>query len=255
MRTRYCILASGSRGNSIFLEANDTRFLIDVGLSAKQIELRLKSRGVEPSSIDAIVLTHAHRDHVHGVGTFAQRHKVPVIGHPDTLDSITNLLKIGQEVLPKVDAFEFGGVRFKPFRVPHDCDPTHGYLIETATKTFGICTDLGYVTGTVQEHICRANILLLESNHDPEMLNNGKYPWDLKQRIAGRFGHLSNQNAGELLYDIFGTQLDHIILGHLSDENNTPELALKTVLRHVGDQYRSRFTVMVQKTVSDMFTA
>jgi phosphoribosyl 1,2-cyclic phosphodiesterase len=255
MTIRYCVLASGSKGNAFFLEANHTRFLVDVGLSARQIELRLRSREIEPESIDAIVLTHAHRDHVQGVGTFANRHKIPVIGHPDTLDDITRFLKPNQSVQPEGGEFVVNGVKFTPFPVPHDCEPTHGFLIEAAAKKIAICTDLGMPTQTVLQHISKANILLVESNHDEEMLRSGPYPWELKDRIAGRFGHLSNKAAGELLYEIRGLHIEHIILGHLSDENNTPELAGKTVLAHLGNAYKSRMTVMVQKEVSEMFSA
>ncbi len=250
---KYCILASGSRGNSIYVEAGNTRFLIDVGLSARQIELRLAARHIDPAGLDAIVLTHAHRDHVRGVGVFANRFQLPVYAHPDTLDGITRLLKSGQSVAPQVEPFRIGEAHFTPFRLSHDCDPTVGFLIEHGGKILGICTDLGVVSEEVCRHVERANALLLESNHDVEMLHNGPYPRELKERISGRLGHLSNLDAGELLYEVFSNRLDHVILGHLSEENNHPELALQTVVSRVGRQYAGRFTVMEQKTVSEMF--
>jgi len=251
---KYCILASGSKGNSIYVESQDARFLIDVGLSAKQIEQRLQTRSIDPASIDAIVLTHAHSDHVRGVSVFAKRYQIPVYGHPDTLASITRFLKPAQPVEPRVEPFQIKNIHFTPFRVSHDCDPTVGYLIENDGKVFSICTDLGVITDDVLRHVEKANALLLESNHDPEMLMGGPYPWDLKERIAGRQGHLSNHNAGEVLYEIFGNQLDHVVLGHLSDKNNHPELALKTVQKYVGRQHAGRVTVIEQKTVSEMFS-
>lgn len=251
---KYCILASGSKGNSIFIESAYGRFLIDVGLSARQIEQRLLSREIDPASIDAIILTHAHSDHVRGVGVFANRHKIPVLGHPATLDNITHLLKPGQDVQPRFERFQLKDVTFTPFRVSHDCDPTVGYLIQENSKVFGICTDLGVVTEEVKTHVRQANALVLESNHDPAMLLSGPYPWELKERIAGRTGHLSNHNAGELLKEILHASLQHVILGHLSDENNTARLARETVLEYVGISQEEIIDVIEQKTVSEMFT-
>jgi phosphoribosyl 1,2-cyclic phosphodiesterase len=251
---RYCILASGSKGNSIFIESAYGRFLIDVGLSARKIEQRLLSREIDPATIEAIILTHAHSDHVRGVGVFANRHKLPIYAHPTTLDNITHLLKPNQEIRSCFEPFRLKDVTFTPFRVSHDCDPTVGFLIRENSKVLGICTDLGVVTEDVKQHIRQANALLLESNHDPEMLLNGPYPWELKDRIAGRTGHLSNNNAGELLAEILHSGLRQVILGHLSEENNTPEIALETVLDYLGGSLRGMINVIEQKTVSEMFT-
>lgn len=251
---QYCILASGSKGNSIFVESYYGRVLIDVGLTARQIELRLQSRDVEPDSIDAVVLTHAHRDHVRGVGVFANRYKIPIYAHPDTLDSITPLLKRNQVVHPWQGPFEIVGLRFTPFRLPHDCDPTVGYLIEENGRVLGLCTDLGVVTEEVRRHVRQAQALILESNHDSHLLMTGPYPWHLKERIAGRGGHLSNDEAGELLREILHPGIGQVVLGHLSDENNTPELALTTALRYVGQAGEALIEVIEQRTVSRMFS-
>ncbi len=251
---KFCILASGSRGNSIYVEGSNSHVLVDVGMSAREIERRLASRELSPESIGAVVLTHAHGDHVKGVGVFANRYKIPVYGHPDTLDATTKRLKKGQSVVPINGPFEINGLRFTPFRVPHDCEPTHGYLINDSTSMLAICTDIGYVTDTVKSHIRQANALILESNHDSDMLMNGPYPFDLKARIDGRGGHLSNHHAGELLNEIIGPQLRRVVLGHLSNENNTPEKALNTVRSHLASEYHSRIHVIVQKTVSEIYS-
>jgi phosphoribosyl 1,2-cyclic phosphodiesterase len=251
---RYCILASGSKGNSIFIESAYGRFLIDVGLSARKIEQRLLSRDIDPQTIDAIILTHAHSDHVRGVGVFANRFNLSIYAHPATLDHITHSLKPGQDIRPCFQRFQFKDLAFTPFRVSHDCDPTVGFLIQENSKTLGICTDLGVVTEEVKQHVRQANALLLESNHDPDMLMNGPYSWELKDRIAGRTGHLSNHNAGELLTDILHLRLQHVILGHLSEENNTPQIALETVLDYLGSSLQGMIDVIEQKTVSEMFT-
>ena len=144
---RYCILASGSRGNSLFIESVHGRFLVDVGLSARKIETRLKERDIDPKTIDAIVLTHSHGDHVRGVGVFAHRHKLPIYGHPETLDSITHLLKPAQEVIPWSAPFTVKDVRFTPFELPHDCEPTVGYLVQIIKGT-SLAAIIGFVEVT-----------------------------------------------------------------------------------------------------------
>lgn len=250
---KFCILASGSKGNSLFIESAYGRFLIDVGLSARQIEERLQSVGVEAAGIDAIILTHAHSDHVRGVGVLAYRHKIPVMAHPDTLDSITPLLKPGQAVLPWHQPFQVKDLAFTPFPLSHDCQPTFGFVIRENSRALVLCTDLGVVTESVREQVRQADMLILESNHDPDMLMNGPYPWELKERIAGRAGHLSNHNAGELLQEVLHPRLQRVILGHLSEENNTPNLALVTVLDYLGSSRQEMVEVIEQKTVSAMY--
>ena len=250
---RFCILASGSKGNSIFVETDAVRVLIDVGLSARQIENRLRQIDIPPESINAVVLTHDHNDHVRGVGVFARRFRVPVYGHPQTLDNITYLFR-GQETLRPWNApFQIEDLQFTPFPLSHDSDPTVGYSIEHHGRRLVICTDLGVVTPVVKTHVAQANALLLESNHDPEMLMRGPYPWHLKERIASRVGHLSNHNAGVLLREVLNGKLNHVILGHLSEENNRPELARETVLDYVGYTFNDQLSVIEQKTISPIF--
>ncbi|NOX37639.1 MAG: MBL fold metallo-hydrolase [Calditrichaeota bacterium] len=250
---RFCILASGSRGNSVFIESDYARVLVDVGLSARQIELRLRGIGVDPSSIDAIVLTHDHTDHVRGVGVFARRFGVPIYGHPDTLDNITYLLRNQETIQPWHREFFIKDLGFWPFPLPHDSYPTVGYLVEHHQRYLAICTDLGVATEEVKQHLQEANAILLESNHDPEMLLNGPYPWHLKERIASHVGHLSNHNAGELLNAVLHPGVQQVILGHLSEENNTAQLALQTVLEYLPTTVHDQVTVIEQRQVSPVF--
>ena len=250
---KVCILASGSKGNSLFLETAHSRFLVDVGLSARKIEQRLASIDIDPHTINAIVLTHGHGDHVRGVGVFAKRYGLTIYGHADTLDHIAHRLKPGQATHPWSGEFAIDGAQFVPFRLSHDCDPTYGYLIRENGRAFCVCTDLGIVTDDVKAHVSQAHTLLLESNHDANMLMNGPYPWDLKDRIAGRRGHLSNKDAGELLNEIWGPQLRRVILGHLSSENNTAEAAFQTVAGYIGAARASCLSVIEQNTVSELF--
>ncbi len=250
---RYCILASGSRGNSTFIETQYARILVDVGLSAKKIEDYLKSIEIDPDSIDSIVLTHAHTDHVRGVGQLAHKYKLPIYAHPETLDAITPKLKQGQKIEPWQEAFYVKDAFFTPFHLSHDCYPTFGYLIRENSKTLAICTDLGVTTERVADHLRSANILILESNHDPLMLMNGTYPWHLKERIASRVGHLSNVEAGELIRNVYNMNMEKIILAHLSEDNNTSKLALNTVLEIVGNQLEPYIHVIEQRRISEVF--
>ncbi len=250
----FCVLASGSKGNSIFVETYYSRILIDVGLSAKQIEKRLQFIDIDPDSIDAIVLTHAHNDHVKGVGVFARRFGVPIYAHPQTLDDITHLLSGKETLHPWNQPFNIKDISLEPFPLSHDCFPTVGYLISAENQNLAICTDLGIVTEEVRHYLPRANAIILESNHDPDLLLNGPYPWHLKERIASRVGHLSNQEAGELLQTIAHTGLSKIILGHLSDENNTPEIARQTVFSFIDEPLQHICEVIEQKKTSEVFS-
>jgi phosphoribosyl 1,2-cyclic phosphodiesterase len=208
---------------------------------------------VDPQSIDSIVLTHAHTDHVRGVGQFAYKFKIPVYAHPETLDEITTQLKPGQKIEPWQGAFYIKDAFFTPFSLSHDCFPTYGYLIQENSKILAICTDLGVATESVKDHLRKSSALILESNHDPMMLMGGTYPWRLKERIASRVGHLSNVEAGEVIQEVFNLKVEKIILAHLSEDNNTAQMALDTVLEIVGDQLESYIDVIEQRRTSDMF--
>lgn len=250
---KICSLSSGSKGNSIYIETGDTRILIDAGLSGLQIQKRLISIGVDPHSIDAIVLTHAHLDHVRGVGVFSRKFGTAIHGHPETLDSITRHLRGSEPLIPWRAGFRIGHFQFFPFPVSHDAYPTVGYRISAGSKTLAVCTDLGVVTGEVIDNLQRCQFLILESNHDPDMLMNGPYPWELKERIASRVGHLSNHDTGLLLKNILNGRIRQILLAHLSDENNTPELARGTVLEYLGNGHSDIIRVLEQRTVSSVF--
>jgi phosphoribosyl 1,2-cyclic phosphodiesterase len=250
---RFFIIASGSKGNSIFIETDYTRLLIDAGISANKIAEKLESYEIEPQTIDAIVLTHSHTDHVRGVGRFSKRYGVPIYAHPETLDSVTNLLKQNQGLVPWYQAFQIKDIRLKPFKLSHDCEPTFGYLIEDNYKSLAICTDLGVATNNVKETLHHANSIILESNHDTDMLIMGRYPYYLKERISSRVGHLSNYEAGNLLRAVIHTGIQQVILGHLSDENNTPQMALETVLSINELQVESILSVISQDQSSQIF--
>ena len=250
---KICSLSSGSKGNSLFIETQDTRILVDAGLSALQIKTRLESIQIDPKTIDGIVLTHAHRDHVNGADAYSVQFGVPIYGHPDTLDELTYLFKKSKAIIPWSGVFSIKDLLLEPFRVPHDSHPTVGYRISSQRKTIAVCTDLGTTTREVEENVTNVDCLLIESNHDPEMLINGPYQWELKERIASRVGHLSNHDTGALIKKIINGRMEKILLAHLSEENNTPDLAKATILEYIGYQAEEFIDVIEQRKVSDIF--
>ncbi|MEL6821009.1 MAG: MBL fold metallo-hydrolase [Calditrichota bacterium] len=250
---KYCVLASGSKGNSLYIETHHGRFLIDVGLSAKKIADRLASRDIDPAGIDAILVTHSHQDHVKGVGVFSRRYNVPIYAAEETLEQLASQLRSHQELNPITDRFTVKDVTFEPFEVSHDCEPTVGYVVKGPRSVLVQCTDLGYASRRVKDAVLQANALLLESNYDEGLLASGPYPWQLKERISGNRGHLSNKAAAELLRECLTPRLKHVILGHLSDENNTPDHVTETMRDVLGSANDSLYQVIVQQTVSDVF--
>jgi phosphoribosyl 1,2-cyclic phosphodiesterase len=224
---KLSLLASGSKGNSLFLETDSCRLLIDAGLSGRETLIRLSSIGVDPETLDGILITHEHTDHVRGVGALARRLKLPVLGSSRTLQAARHV--IGKAELIEFDpgtAFVFKGLAIDPFPITHDaCDPV-GYRIEGGEGCIGFATDLGIATRLTQEKLKGCRALVLEFNHDEQMLQNGPYPWHLKQRIKSSHGHLSNAQGASLLEELLHPALEGVFLSHLSEANNEPALAM-----------------------------
>ncbi|HKL81683.1 MAG TPA: MBL fold metallo-hydrolase [Desulfobacter sp.] len=221
-----CPLASGSKGNAIFVSTPDTAVLVDAGLSGIEIQRRMAAVGRTPDDLKAIIITHEHTDHVKGAGVLSRRFNIPVYVTSDTFNACKGLGKIDQiNFFECGSAFDIGSLAVNPFSISHDaCDPA-GLTLKHQGKKIGIATDLGIVTNLVRTHLSRVNALYIEANHDPDMLMTGPYPWHLKQRIQSRTGHISNQNARDLVAQICHKDLDHVVLAHLSEENNCPEKA------------------------------
>ena len=228
---RFSVLSSGSKANSTIIRTADATILIDCGLSAKQLEIRLNQVGISPSSIDAILVTHEHSDHIHGVPTMSKRYKIPVFANHQTLKQIPKSFHF-EQFQNGVD-FWVKGTRITPFSITHDAVDPVGFSIFSEGLKFSQATDLGRVTLLVSEHLKDSNFLVLESNHDQEMLRNCEYPWELKTRISSSYGHLSNDDAASLLSEIKHSDLRHVVLGHLSEHSNTPSLALSTHLKNL----------------------
>jgi phosphoribosyl 1,2-cyclic phosphodiesterase len=242
---RFSVLSSGSKANCTFVEAAGKRFLVDCGLSGKQAELRLAEIGVDPASLNAILVTHEHADHIHGVATLSRRYALPVYANAGTMERISK--PRGREIFTTGVDFCVGSVECTPFSIAHDAVDPVGFSIRAEGFKLVILTDLGRVTTLVREHVRGAHAILLESNHDQEMLQSCSYTWELKQRIASTHGHLCNETAGQLIEDIMHPELFHIVLGHLSENSNTPTLALDCANRYVtrcGERARGLKTLL-----------
>jgi phosphoribosyl 1,2-cyclic phosphodiesterase len=221
-------LASGSTGNSYVVRNNGSAILVDAGLTAKKLTERLEKAGVDPGTIGGIIVSHAHSDHTKGVGVFSRKRKLPVCMNNKTWEASRN--SIGEvhrlELFETGKIFQFLGFRIHPFSVPHDCSDPVGFRISSGTCGLGIATDLGVATSLVTNVLTGLQVVVVESNHDPKMLQEGPYPWELKQRVKSRLGHLSNPDSAKLLQRIVSDELRVVILAHLSETNNKPDLAL-----------------------------
>lgn len=231
---KYSILASGSKGNSTYIETAHHRILIDAGLSGKQLEQRMAQIHRSMKDVEAIFVTHEHSDHSHGVGVLARRYGLDIYANEGTWQAMTN--KIGKVPLEQKHLIapgkvkDFGDLQVESFAVSHDAAEPQFYQVHHDNKTFCILTDTGYVSDRVAGTIRDADAYLMECNHDTEMLINGtKYSWPLKQRILSDEGHLSNEDGAEALMDVIGRNTKEVLIGHRSHENNTRSLAHLTV--------------------------
>jgi len=232
MGLEVCVLASGSSGNCIYIGSDKCRILIDAGVSGKVTVERLKSIGVDPESIDAICLTHEHEDHKASVGILHRRLGLDLYSNSGTVEALNKSPKFAGlpwNIFTTGHQFEIGDLVLEPFRVPHDSYDPVGFVISCGTARIGVATDMGMATELIRQRLRNCGALVLEANHDEVMLQDSPRPWSLKQRIAGRQGHLSNKKAGSLIVDVAGDSLKSVILAHLSSDCNRPELALQTV--------------------------
>ena len=296
---RFTVLASGSKGNSTVVSGGRTRILVDAGLSCRELFKRMKLAGEDPATLDAIIVTHEHQDHVNGLGVTARKLGIPVYftegthrawmrwltprkqmtykqwleecrkqaaarqaeaepseGDPDDIELAGDAISSAEETacaapealeppkpekdptfLPSVNYFQagqplqIGDILVSPFTIPHDAVDPVGFVFQAEGVRMAVATDLGYVTPNVKAQLKKLDLLLLESNHDLEMLRDGPYPWSVKQRVLSRVGHLSNEAAAQFLETEYDGQATYVILGHLSESNNLPELARVTAER------------------------
>ena len=223
---RFASLGSGSQGNSLVVEAGRTRLLLDCGFGLAATENRLGRLGLVPSDISGIVVTHEHEDHIGGVARLARRHGIPVWLTPGTLTGFEALFAEVAEVrmVHNYEAFTVGNLHVQPFPVPHDAREPAQYVFGDGARRLGVLTDTGCSTRHIEAVLSGCDALVLECNHDAEMLRVSSYPQRLRERIAGRFGHLDNGAAAELLGRLENGRLKHLVAAHLSQENNHPDL-------------------------------
>ena len=231
---KFCSLYSGSSGNSLFIETQNTKLLIDAGVSSKKIENTLNDINIDPSTLDGILVTHEHIDHVQGLGTLSKKFDLPVFVNQETLDAMPKQKdKISEKNVKTFkisDKFEIGDLEIKPFSIPHDAANPCGFNIWKDNKKISIATDIGHMTNPILKSLEESLFIMLEANYDPEVLRCSPYPFTLKSRIAGPTGHLPNEIAGKTISHLLKSGLKNAMLGHLSKQSNFPELAYKTVV-------------------------
>ena len=231
MALRTCILGSGSSGNCTFVGSGSTRILIDAGLSAREIERRLVQVEVDPATIQGICVSHEHQDHTAGLRVLHTRYGIPIYANSGTIGGLARdekLSTIPWKVFTTGMPFALGDLTIEPFSVPHDAYDPVGFVIACADARIGVVTDMGISTALIRERLRRCQAIVVEANHDEQMLRDAQRPWHLKQRIMGRQGHLSNQNAAKMIADIASPTLKQVFLAHLSEECNRPDLARDT---------------------------
>ena len=257
---RFCSLFSSSSGNSTYIGSSKTGVLIDAGVSAKKMKEALLSRDIDPSKLGGIFITHEHSDHIKGVRILASTFKIPVYATEGTMAALeengTVTAKFPYQVIP-YEGLEIGDVFIKPFRTPHDSRESCGYRIEFSDgQKSAIATDVGKITEEIRNSILGCELVMLESNHDIGMLQNGAYPYALKRRILSEVGHLSNVACADMAAELISKGTSRLFLGHLSQDNNFPGLAyqtnLSTISEKTGAVVGKDYLMEVNKVENDM---
>ena len=255
---KFCVLASGSSGNAALLATENTRILIDAGLSMRELRKRLASIGHSLDSLDAILITHEHSDHVSGLPVLARNKDVRAAIFTTRLTAPT--IDWGEHPPARLEPFQagaafcIGDIEIQSFGIPHDAVDPVGYCFAAQGVRLGIATDLGYIPESIKFHLRRANLLLLEANHDLDMLKVGPYPWSVKQRVMSRTGHLSNLHMSDYLTEDLDSCTAQLILGHLSQQNNHPAIVHMVATEALQQRgFASQLTIATQHTPTQVF--
>ncbi len=254
---RFCNIASGSSGNCTYIGDEETHLCVDAGLSGKRIEAGLNEIGLKTSDMTGILITHEHTDHINGLGVISRKYGIPIYATGGTIEAIRKMSRFSDipdylyhEIRADED-FRLGDFSIRPVKISHDAAEPVAFRFDNKGKSVGVLTDLGKYDDYIVESMKECNTIMLEANHDVNMLQVGPYPYMLKKRILGDKGHLSNDACGRLLVDLISNKLENIILGHLSHENNLAELAYETVRMEItmsdNDFKFSDFRVLIGK--------
>ena len=253
---KFYSLYSGSTGNSLLLSTDHSNILIDSGVSAKKIVDGLEQIGSNISKIDAILVTHEHTDHVQSLGTISKKYNIPVYATKKTWDAMPQqkdkIKDHNQKFFVANENFEIADLRIHPFSIPHDAIDPCGFNFFHGKEKMSVATDLGHMTTQIMDRLEGSKFLMLEANYEPEVLKCSRYPYLLKTRIAGPNGHLSNQLAGKTIAHLFNSGLENVMLGHLSKENNFPELAYNSVVEELRFANISTEDISIQVANRDM---
>jgi phosphoribosyl 1,2-cyclic phosphodiesterase len=227
----FCPLASGSKGNCLYFGTEHVRLLIDAGLSLKALEARLEQIDVNPSTIDAVLVTHEHIDHIRGLFSLCSRYSIPVFANSDTAKALLQQTPkpLRLKIFTTGETFEYGGISIHPFSIQHDAVDPVAFTLSFNEMKIGVCADLGFATSLVKSKLKGCDILYIEANHQPEMVHASSRPAVYKQRVLSRQGHLSNAECAELIKEIVHKDLRHIYLAHLSSECNAEDLAVAMI--------------------------
>jgi phosphoribosyl 1,2-cyclic phosphodiesterase len=243
MSVSVSVLASGSRGNCALVHTSTTRILVDAGISCRETFRRMRMLGEDPRLLAAIVITHEHADHVSGLAVLARKLRVPVFMTGATHQTWSRAMRDENGVRPTIEclevfsagkSFQIGDIAITPFTIPHDAADPVGFTFRAEGVKIGIATDLGYIPASVRDHLRHCEVLMMESNHDLEMLRVGPYPWSVKQRVMSRVGHLSNDALAQFFTSDYDGGAAYVVLAHLSEHNNHPELARKAAEKALG---------------------
>lgn len=264
MSVSVSMLASGSQGNCAFVASARTRILVDAGISCREIFKRLRSLGEDPHSISAVLITHEHSDHVYGLATLAKKLRVPVFLTAATHSAWSRALRNENGQRPQIEKlerfesghrFQVGDIEIKPFTIPHDAIDPVGFTFRAEGIKISLATDLGYLPVNVRDHLRGSDVLIMESNHDVEMLRGGPYPWVVKQRVASNVGHLSNAKLADFFNGDYDNSAAFVVLAHLSEQNNHPEIARREAekaLAQRGGLFNNRVVVAKQSEAMPM---
>ena len=234
---KFASLYSGSSGNCLYVETENTKILIDAGVSLKKIEKGLDNLNVDAKDLDGVIVTHEHIDHIQSIGNLSKKFDIPVFANQKTFDAMPKQTeKLSDKNKKKInidEKFMIGDIEILPFSIPHDAADPCGFTLFSNNRKISIATDIGHMTGDIVKQIDGSEFVLLEANYDTEVLKYTKYPFKLKERIAGPTGHLSNKMAGQTINYLINSGLKKAMLGHLSKESNFPELAYQTVIDEI----------------------